>query len=225
MILKLPIKLSAETKIQAKNAKLFHIREKRRVTGTITPVLLVKSDGQVNRRLFITLIWIKTGTPCYLELHASPVFDKQDRLKYIIEQGIDITGHKVTNDLIKKSEEKYRLLAEGTDAVLWEYDILSDNWTYVALQVEQILGYKPEEWTDYEFWLDRIHPDEQIKIGTYCKECTSQGESHKLEYRFLAKNGSYVWLRDVVNVEIDHDKPVKLRGLLLILPITKSWKS
>lgn len=157
----------------------------------------------------------KKGNPRYLELHASPVFDKQNRLKYIIEQGIDITGHKITEDLLKKSEEKYRLLAEGTDAILWEYDILSDKWTYVAPQVEQILGYKPEEWTDYQFWLDRIHPDDQTGIDTYCKECTSRGDSHKFEYRFLAKNGSYMWVRDVVNVEMDHDQPIKLRGALV----------
>ena len=133
-----------------------------------------------------------SGNPRRLEVHAAPVFDEQGRLKSIIEHGIDVTEHKVSAELLKKSEEKYRLLAEGTDAVLWEYDILSDKWTYVAPQVEQVLGYKPEEWTDYQFWLNRLHPDDQIRVDKYCKECTGRGESHKFEYRFLAKNGSYV---------------------------------
>lgn len=121
---------------------------------------------------------------------------------------------KLDEETLLESETKFRKLAESTEAVLWEYDITIDRWTYVAPQVTRILGYLPEEWTDLQFWVDHIHPDDQGWAVPYCLECTGRGEEHTFEYRFLKKNGAYAWLRDVVSVEIQDGKPVKLRGFM-----------
>ena len=114
-------------------------------------------------------------------------------------------------------EEKYRRLAESTSAVLWEYDILLDRWTYVAPQVEALVGYTPSEWTDLQFWTDHLHPEDRTWASMYCAECTARGEAHTFEYRFLAKDGSAVWLRDVVSVEMRDETPIKLRGFMIDL--------
>ncbi len=121
----------------------------------------------------------------------------------------------LTEEALRQSEEKYRQLAEGTEAILWEYHIPSDRWTYVAPQAQKILGYRPEEWTGLQFWVQHIHREDRDWARRYCLDCTSRGESHTFEYRFLAKDGRVVWLRDVVSVEMEEDKPVKLRGFMV----------
>ena len=118
-------------------------------------------------------------------------------------------------ELLSRSEEKYRLLAENTDVILWEYDAVADRWTYVAPQAQRILGYSSEEWTDLKFWIDHIHPDDRQWAPAYCKTFTSQGRSHEFEYRFLTKEGEIRWLRDVVSVETQDGKPVQLRGFMI----------
>jgi PAS domain S-box-containing protein len=107
------------------------------------------------------------------------------------------------------------VLLESVDAIPWEYEIASDRWTYVAPQVERILGFTPEEWTDLEFWKGRLHPEDRSWAADYCLACTARGEQHVFDYRFLSKFGNYVQIRDVVDVEMDGDTPVRIRGFML----------
>ncbi len=118
-------------------------------------------------------------------------------------------------ETLKDSEMKYRKLAESTEAILWEFNIIKNRWTYVAPQVTRILGYLPEEWTDLQFWIDHLHPEDRDWAVQYCFGCAERGEEHAFEYRFLKKNGGFAWLRDVVNVEMRNGKAVELRGFML----------
>ena len=127
----------------------------------------------------------------------------------------DITEQMKNADRLSASEKQYRDLAESVGAVLWEYDILSDRWTYVAPQVRDLLGYEPQEWFDLQFWADRLHPEDRNWATEYCMECTRQGKNHQFEYRFQKKSGDIVWLRDDVTVETSEGKPIKIRGFMI----------
>ncbi len=117
-------------------------------------------------------------------------------------------------EAMSESEEQYRQLAENTEAILWEYDVLSNRWAYMAPQSERILGYRPEEWTDLQFWIDHVHQDDRDWATKYCAEHTARGESHEFEYRFLKKDGGVIWVRDVVSVALQDDLPVTTRGFM-----------
>jgi PAS domain S-box-containing protein len=131
----------------------------------------------------------------------------------------DVTWHLVeekrTEQALQKSEARYRELVESTASISWEYDIGEDRWVYVAPQVESLLGWAPEEWTDLAFWVDNLHPDDRGEAYEYCMACTQKGEDHLLEYRFRSKGGDYRWIRDVVGVETEEGRPVTLRGVII----------
>lgn len=79
-------------------------------------------------------------------------------------------------------------IVESVNAIIWEYNIVDDNWDYVSPQSQKILGYKPEEWTDLDFWVNNIHPEDRNWAKDYCLSCTQKGEDHIFEYRFKKKN-------------------------------------
>ena len=166
-------------------------------------------------RTYESSYFAKDGTRRWNVWSNRAFFDDQGEQSYFQAVGIDITERKQAEKALQESEKKFRDLAEGTDAILWELDIEKNQWSYVAPQAERILGYPPEEWTDMEFWRQRVHPEEREWAWKYCMECTYQGQNHEFEYRFLAKDGREVWLRDVVNVEMEGNAPIKLRGFMV----------
>ncbi len=140
------------------------------------------------------------------------------RLPFAVKESIESVRARREKILLVKqleeSESKFRVLAESVGAILWEYDIQTDRWTYVAPQSEDMLGYTPQEWSNLQFWADRIHPDDRQWATDYCARCTERGKDHVFEYRFIKDNGGIVWLRDHVHVEVVDGKPDTLRGFL-----------
>jgi len=105
-------------------------------------------------------------------------------------------------------------IIESVNAIIWEYNIIDDNWDYVSPQSKTILGYEPDEWTGLDFWVNNIHSEDRNWAENYCLSCTEKGEDHIFEYRFMKKNEGYIWIRDEVVVIMEAGKPVKLRGFM-----------
>ncbi len=152
------------------------------------------------------------GTIC--DVLSTPVLDDHGQLTGVLETIKDVTQEKLAEQEIRKREEKYRRLTEKTEIIIWEYDMLLDRWTHVSPQVMKILGYHPEEWTDYNFWVQRIHPEDREWAARYCSDLTAKGINHVFEYRFRKKDGTYIWVSDDVNVELQEGKLIKMWGSL-----------
>lgn len=63
-------------------------------------------------------------------------------------------------DKVKKSEEKYKLLAENTTDLIWLSD-LKLNLSYITPSVEKMLGYTPKEFLALP--LDKMIPIDQVE--------------------------------------------------------------
>lgn len=162
-----------------------------------------------------TLLLSKDGKEIPIADSGAPIKDEDGKVAGVVLVFRDQTEERKSQRLLEESEAKYRELIESTDAIAWEYNIVQDKWTYVAPQVTDKLGWLPEEWTDMNFWKQNIHPDDRVWANNFCLTATAKGESHTLEYRFMGKDGNYIWLRDVIAVENQDNKPIKLRGIML----------
>ncbi len=162
-----------------------------------------------------TLLLSKDGREMPIADSGAPIKDEDSKVAGVVLVFRDQTEERKSQKLLEESEAKYRELIESTDAIAWEYDIELDKWIYVAPQVTDKLGWLPEEWTDLNFWKQNIHPNDREWAANFCLTATAKGESHTLEYRFMRKDGNYLWLRDVIAVEANNSKPVKLRGIML----------
>lgn len=116
----------------------------------------------------------------------------------------DVTGRKRTEDNLLKSEERYRLAAEQTGQLIYEFDLQNGHGEWAGA-VKDLTGYSYREMQNFSYydWLDHIHPDERRRVQQEFKKCWNTGEKFNEEFRFRRKDGSYffvenkgVYLRD-----------------------------
>ncbi len=68
--------------------------------------------------------------------------------------------------------------------------------TYISVNIEEITGYPPGEFTGRPgFWAGNIHPEDAPAVFAELPKLTEQGTLEH-EYRFRKADGSYVWFRD-----------------------------
>ncbi len=106
---------------------------------------------------------------------------------------------------LQEAEAKYRLLVEQIPVVTYVDAVdRSSSTLYISPQVEDILGYSPEEWTsDPRLWEKLLHPDDRERVLTENLRTNETGEPFKAEYRLMAKDGRVVWVRDEATVVTD----------------------
>lgn len=127
----------------------------------------------------------------------------------------EIIEHKMADEALLKSEERFRKLAEKVQLILWEADARTRKFTYIGPKAAEILGYPSETWYTANFWIEHIHPKDREWAVNYCAEMSMLHENYEFEYRMLAADGQIVWLRDIVNVVRDEVGPKILRGFMI----------
>jgi len=92
------------------------------------------------------------------------------------------------------------LLLERVPAILYIADAGDEGrWHYVSPQVQEILGFTPEQWcADPGMWASRLHPDDTERVLAEEQEFADGGATltSPIEYRLLHRNGHPVWVRD-----------------------------
>lgn len=88
---------------------------------------------------------LKDGTRVWMAWTNSPVLNEGGEVLEILAVGSDITERKHTEDALKESEEKHRLLAENVSDVIWILDLERGRFRYISPSVERLRGYTAEE--------------------------------------------------------------------------------
>lgn len=122
----------------------------------------------------------------------------------------------------RNAEERIRLVVEGVGAVIWEYDPSTDCFTFIGGRAEELFGYPVSDWLEPGFWRHHIHGPDRDTAVNFCSAAYRRGEDHSFEYRFLARGGVPIWVRDIVQVMRDGaGAPVGMRGMLIDISARK----
>src|ERR671922_624766 len=120
--------------------------------------------------------------------------------------------------------DAYRALVEGAPGILYidRPDELSTN-LYTSPQVVDLLGYPVAEWmNDAELWVRRLHPEDRERVVEEHRASNTKGERFAEEYRFLARDGREVWIRDeAVPVTADDGTILYWRGVMVDITAQK----
>lgn len=119
---------------------------------------------------------------------------------------------------IKKQMEAdpavYKALLESTRAIPWKIDWATKQFSYIGPQIEDMLGWSQVSWASLDEWAERMHPDDRDRVVEYCTAQSLDGIDHEADYRALCRDGSYVWIRDVVHVVREQGEVQALVGFM-----------
>lgn len=115
------------------------------------------------------------------------------------------------------SEQRFRDLLQGVDAIVWEADIANYQFTFISQQAEELLGYPIEQWLTYtDFQTKYIHPDDREEVIKLYQLAITEAKEQVIEYRAIAADGRVLWLRDLLQVvKNEAGQPSLLRGVMV----------
>ncbi len=158
---------------------------------------------------------VRDGSRVWIEWTNKAIFDERSQLVEIFSVGTDITKRKGSEQALRDSEQRYRLLADNTLDVIWQMD-LDLRFTYVNPAIFQVAGYTPDEWIGTRL---TEHCDEEnfMKMAQVASEEISKGADSSgpiFESVMLKKN------KEPISVEIhgrvilgENGLPIALQGV------------
>ncbi|MEW6079662.1 MAG: PAS domain S-box protein [Thermodesulfobacteriota bacterium] len=146
----------------------------------------------------------KDGATVWTEVNATWLRDEGGGVKGILGVSRDITERKTTEDLLRASEEKFRLLAENANDIIWIRD-LHLNLVYINRAIERIRGFTPEEEMarspEQSLTADSLERVRRMFSEAMARESSGKllTEPYILEVEALCKDGSTKWMEMSMN--------------------------
>jgi len=180
---------------------------KRVLAGEPAPPIehrILRKDGKVR--------WVK-NTPV---LHFTPdgTLHSYDGLVQ------DVTERVLAEQALKASEERYRLLVENLNDVVFSLDC-SGLFTYISHRIETLTGYTPDEVVGQAFE-HFVHPDDLPGLAKNW-EHTLAGKFSEYQFRILTKAGSALAIRTSSRVHYVDGRVQSVTGIMT--PVTQSQNS
>jgi PAS domain S-box-containing protein len=132
----------------------------------------------------------------------------------------DVTASRRLVDELRESQEGLQTIVDHVPAVIYILEAdEAQTARYFSPRLEALTGYRPDEaltrpagW----HWLETVHPEDRDRVAEEDARTVAAGEPLRIEYRYLRKDGSYVWVLDeCVPVRDDSGKIIAWHGVLL----------
>ncbi len=133
----------------------------------------------------------KDGSYFWNELSISPVRDREGRLTHFIGIQTDITQRKQSEDALRESEARYRLLADNATDLISRHSP-DGTYLYASPASRQLLGYEPEALMGQSLY-ELIHPDDLEAAKQQYLLLRNRPEIYTVSYRIRCRNGEYIW--------------------------------
>jgi len=141
-----------------------------------------------------------------VENDAYPLFDQDGKIRHVTGFVNDITHRHDTEEALRVSEARYRIVSELTSDYAFSVRVGPDasmHREWITEAFERITGYRPDEMSEEE-WKDLVHPDDHAKrIGQFSDALTNGHATH--EYRIIRNTGEVRTMREHTRVIHNED--------------------
>lgn len=139
----------------------------------------------------------KNGVKFWAEFVVSPIADSGTLTHFVCVMN-DITERVRSEQALRTSEERYRLISELTTHVA--YSCVRDGNRHFAFEwlrgeYQSMTGYELGALKGFEYWLPIVHPDDtELARARLAK--LAGGQADVAEFRIIKQDGSTAWVRD-----------------------------
>jgi PAS domain S-box-containing protein len=129
----------------------------------------------------------------------------------------DISQRRHAEQEMRKAEERFRLVSQATNDVVWDLDFATEQ-TWWNEAITHQFGYLPEQVdSGPDWWRDRVHPeDRDALLEVVYRELANGCRFWAQEYRFARADGSYMHIHDRAYIIRDKDgKPTRAIGAMM----------
>jgi len=162
----------------------------------------------------------KDNNDVWVLVNADPVFGKEDELTQVIVTFVDITERKRAEENLRRSEQKFRALAENIPNVVFQCKNNS-RYTFLYLNeaIENLTGYPREDFLENGLsFFDLYHPDDLKTMPTPEENniTDSNNNPFHITYRIRHKSGEWRWVDEWgTGVENADGKVEFLEGIMV----------
>ncbi len=122
----------------------------------------------------------------------------------------DMTKCHETEEALVEANARLEQVLKASPAIIYRCDLKGDAVipTFVSSNVKEQLGYEVEDYIeDPGWWASHLHLEDSDDVLTEFGRVvfSTREDNFAHEYRFMKKNGDYVWVRDELNIFRDND--------------------
>ncbi len=126
----------------------------------------------------------------------------------LLSSFFEITARKQAEEALHRQRMRYETLVNSVDGVVWVANATTLEVEFMSKQIETLSGYSRERFLhDPMLWTSLIHPDDHERAAATRVEAVEQGRNgFQQEYRMIAADGRFLWVRDIVTLAQSDDQ-------------------
>jgi PAS domain S-box-containing protein len=199
--------------------------------GTFTPTLasvleLVHPDDrpkleQFRRDLFsgiqssplLVRVIRDDGQTIYVEGWAQPLRDSDGAVIGMFGTVQDVTARKRTEEALRQSQERYRLVEDAVNDGVWDWNILTGE-EYLSPRWKNFLGYTDSEIPNLNSsFYNLVHPDDKVLVAGAMRSHLEDHKPYVVDIRLRHKDGTYRWVHSRGSAIRDATgRPIRMLG-------------
>jgi two-component system, chemotaxis family, CheB/CheR fusion protein len=146
----------------------------------------------------------------------APIYDEAGRVSHLVASGIDISGRRQVENLLREGRERLRLALDVGEIGVVDHDLETGRIVYDE-RGKNILGLADHEQTAAEV-SERVHPDDREMVARHVEAALrpDEPERFQVEYRFRHPDGGTRWLAGRGRaIPGDDGKPRRYMGVVV----------
>ena len=144
----------------------------------------------------------KDGSTVWMYNVVSPILDEDGVITHYVGIGEDISKVKQANDVLQRREDRYRVLVEKAQDVVYTTDS-HGCFDYVNPRTFELTGYTRQETVGQRFTM-LVHPDWQDGIESFYRQQLRDETPETLrEFPIITKSGRIKWVEQTVVLAVD----------------------
>ncbi len=129
-------------------------------------------------------------------INKAPYTEKDGEPGGIVGVMFDVTENRQARETLEKSEERYRLAAEQTGQIVFDYDFKTGSVDWAGAVTKDTAHIIELQKFDMNRWCEQIHPEDRGRVRSAFEKSLKTGEKFHEVYRFRKKEGGYIYLEE-----------------------------